>query len=152
MQNNEEEMYLKLTEDLLQIYDNGTLYGRKSDKNSTSYSMNNHFATLSDEYKAGKGEGLSYSVVHTMLDIRRVVGLHIYKTNAVGVAYYTPIEESRKYISLKDLEEFINSNRFKCSSKELSIRFRKLVNSQKRNTSNAMKNTIIKEYTIFDFL
>ena len=50
----EDEMYLKLIQDLLEIYDNGTLYGKKHKDGSLSYSITNHFTDVNEDYKSGK--------------------------------------------------------------------------------------------------
>lgn len=48
----ESEMYLKLIKDLLEIYDDGTLYGKEGLKGSIGYSITNHFTDLTEDYKS----------------------------------------------------------------------------------------------------
>ncbi|MCG3685917.1 DUF4942 domain-containing protein [Aliarcobacter butzleri] len=165
----ESEMYLKLIEDLLEIYDDGTLYGKNGYKGSIGYSITNHFTNLTEDYKSGKYEGLSRSVIYTNSDFKRKpIGLEIYRTKFVDKTPYVPIEDSKKLVSIEDFEEFVKTNRDICLIEELSYKFRDLINSQPKNslllnieTKNVTEKEIVeinnvevkfKETTIFDYL
>lgn len=163
----ESEMYLNLIKDLLEIYDDGTLYGKNGYKGSISYSITNHFTDLTEDYKSGKYEGLSRSVIYTNSDFKRKpIGLEIYRTKFVDKTPFVPIENTGKFVPIEDFEEFVKTNRDICLIEELSYKFRDLINSQPKNslllnieTKNSNKNKKInnvevkfKETTIFDYL
>ncbi|MCG3705607.1 DUF4942 domain-containing protein [Aliarcobacter butzleri] len=165
----ESEMYLKLIKDLLEIYDDGTLYGKEGLKGSIGYSITNHFTDLTEDYKSGKYEGLSRSVIHTNSDFKRKpIGLEIYRTKFVDKTPYVRIEDSKKFVPIEDFEEFVKTNRDICLIEELSYKFRDLINSQPENslllnieTKNVTEKEIVeinnvevkfKETTIFDYL
>lgn len=158
----EDEMYLKLMEDLLEIYDNGTLYGKRSSHGSMSYSITNHFTDVNEDYKSGKYEGLSRTVEHENTDKRKIIGLKFYRTKYVEKTPFTPIKNSDKFLPIEELEGFLRINRDNYSTEELSFKFRNLINSKTKKCSvinikledNSTKNTKIriKETSLLDFL
>jgi hypothetical protein len=152
-------LYGQLIQNLLEIHNNGKLYGIRNEDGTCSYTMANNFYENKEHYMSGKSTGVGYAIKHKHTnpgedEVDTFQGIKFRQVKPIENVPFETIIGTEVYLSRDDFEEFVKTNQNYSNMDELGIKFQNLIAIKGQKIEHKEKNKEIKyrETSLFDFL
>ncbi|UXC30461.1 DUF4942 domain-containing protein [Aliarcobacter butzleri] len=152
-------LYGQLIQNLLEIHNNGKLYGIRNEDGTCSYTMANNFYENKEHYMSGKSTGVGYAIEHKHTnpgedEVDTFQGIKFRQVKPIENVPFETIVGTEVYLSRDDFEEFVKTNQNYSNMDELGIKFQNLIDIKGQKIEHKEENKEIKyrETSLFDFL
>ena len=108
-------LYGQLIQNLLEIHNNGKLYGIRNEDGTCSYTMANNFYENKEHYMSGKSTGVGYAIEHKHTnpgedEVDTFQGIKFRQVKPIENVPFETIIGTEVYLSRDDFEEFVKTN------------------------------------------